>query len=242
MPLLLALLAVLIALPAAAAEVPKKWHASMQEQMLRDQKLVQTLTGDIDGDGKEEWISVGEPTGKLANNVSIAIFEPAKGKQPPKLRFAQRLQGKGLERAGAVVRKISPIGNGVVLVGAAPSQVGDSDFTLQIYGWNGKMFRPLVPEIIDFRSQGGFSIEDVDPSTPGDEVVAWTYLRGDREQLFDQHHYAYVIYRWDGIRWVGPQRESQSPEKLPGPEAAGRLAGAKKGDLRRQMPRVAEVP
>ena len=222
--------------------VPEKWHAAMQKQMQAGQKLVQTLTGDIDNDGKAEWIAVSEPTAKRAEYVTLAIFEPAQGKNPPKLRFSQWLKADGAQRAGAIVKPVAPLGNAVVLVASTLSRSGDNQFTAQIYAWNGKTFRPMVPEIINFRSQGGFSIEDLDPSTKGDEIVAWTFLPGENEQLFDLHRYAWQVYKWDGIRFVGPDRESQTDEKLANPEAAGRFVGSKKGDLRRQMPRVAEVP
>jgi hypothetical protein len=214
----------------------------MQKQMPRGQKLVQTLTGDIDGDGKPEWIGVGEPTAKRDKFVSIAIFAPAAGKAEPKLRFSQWLELDNAKRAGAVVRKLAPLGNVVVLVASTAARTGDSQFIAQIYAWNGKRFRPMVPELLDFRSQGGFSIEDVDPSTKGDEIIAWTYVLGPNEQLFDLHRYAHKVYRWDGIRFVGPDRESRTAEKLANPEVAGRAVGSKLGDLRRQIPRVAEVP
>ena len=227
---------------APGAEVPPAWHAAMQSQMQSGQQIVQTLTGDLDGDGKPEWIAIGEPTTRRDPHVSVAIFEPAKGKTPPKLRFSQWLEGQSLRRAGAAIRRVAPLGNVLVLVASNAARTGDSQFVAQIYGWNGKTFRPMVPEVIDFRSQGGFSIEDVDPSTKGDEIVAWTYLPGPDEQLFDLHRYAYKVYRWDGIRFVGPDHESRTPGKLANPEAAGTFVGAKKGDLRRQIPRIAEVP
>ena len=235
------LLALGIALP-AAAEVPEKWHAALAEQLPSGQRIVQTLAGDVDNDGKDEWIAIGEPTAVPGREVSVAIFSPAQGKAPPRLRFAQRLRGEGLERAGAAVQKVSPIGNALVVVGAAPRSDGDSTFVMQLYAWNGKRFRPVVPERLDFRSQGGFAIENVDPTSKGDEIVRWSYVRGPHEQLFDLHHYETQIYRWDGLRFISPDRPSRTAGQLASPDDAARSLGVKTGDQRRRIPRVAEVP
>jgi hypothetical protein len=246
MRLLTFLLALGLALPAAAQkkqeELPEKWRDAMQERMPREQKIVQTLVGDVDNDGKDEWIAIGESTRLLAGTVSIGIFKPAKGKVAPELRFAQSFRGEGFERAGAVVRSIDPVGNAVVLVAAAPRIDGNSEFTLQIYAWNGERFRPVLPERLTFRSQGGFAIENVDKRAKGDEIVGWTFLQGPNEQLFDHHVYETKIYRWDGIRFVSPDFPSRTAEKMASPDDAAKSLGVTTGDLRRQMPRVAGVP
>lgn len=239
----LALLATLgLAASAGAAEIPKAYHKDLQAGLGRDQVLVQTLEADLNHDGKPEWIAIGEPERQPADHVSIAIFEKPKGKAAPELIFGQRLVLQGAQKAGAVVRDIPPIGKSVVLVAAVPSKTGDSMFLAQIYGWHEDGYKPMIPDGIDFRSQGGFSIEDVDPKVKGDEIVSWTWIPGKNEQLFDLHQYAYRIHRFDGLRFVGPDRESRTGEKLPNPDAAAKVAGAKKPDLRRQIPRVAEVP
>jgi len=223
-------------------EVPEKWRGEMEKQLLRGQKLVQTLVGDLDGDGRDEWIAVGEPAGEPKHTVSVAIFSPAEGKQGPKLRFAQRVKENGLAVAGAEIRNVAPAGNVIVLAAAAPRADGDSLFRVQMWGWDGKRFRPIVPEGIEFRSQGGFAIEDLDPSRKGDEIAVWTYQLGENEQLFDAHRYVTRIYRWDGLRFVAPDWPDRTAEKLATPDDAARLLGVKTGDLRRRMPRVAEVP
>lgn len=265
-----ALLAATLALPAAAAaeeakpdpaprqpigaaellpqrEVPKAWHAAMADKLPTGQKLVQTLVGDLDGDGKDEWIGIGEPEGKSVLGVSVAIFHPAQGKKPPELRFAQRLIGEAPEDrrpsvAGASVVRLSPIGQGLLVVAADPRRNGNSRFIVQIYGTRGERFVPLVPEELDFHSQGGFAIEDLDPSTPGHEIATWTYVFGPDEQLFDRHRYRTQIYRWKGRRWVSPDYPDYTSEKLPSPADAARSLGVKGGDMRRLLPRVAEVP
>ncbi len=221
---------------AAAAPDPL---AAVSHELPRGQHAVQVLDADLDGDGKPERIAVGEPDAATPGHVSIAIYDPSV--KPHALRFAQRLSAPGLSRAGAAVVDVDGVGPVVVLVGAAPA-AGDSRFAVQLYGWQKTRFRPLVPEPIELRSQGGFAIEDVEPGKPGDELLAWTFLRGEGEQLHDQHVYAYRRWRFDGIRFVGEPRESRTDGKMPDAEAAGRAAGAKGGDLRRRIPRVAEVP
>lgn len=205
------------------------------------QRLVQILEADLDRDGKPEWIAIGEPEG-AAEGVSVAIFSAPVGKAPPQLRFAQVLQEQGIRVAGAEVMEVRPLGNVVVLVGADPSVVGDSRFVVDVFGWNGKIFRPMVPETAVFRSQGGFSIEPGAMPYPYDELVVWSYRKGDDEQLYDRHHYEYRRWRWDGVRFKSETLESVTPEKIPSPEEAGIAVGAKKPDLRRRIVRVAEVP
>lgn len=221
--------------------LPKEHAEALAAGLPRGQRLVQTLEGDLDGDGKTEWIAIGEPMG-TPEGVSIAIFAPPAKGGAPTLRFAQLLLGHGLQVAGAEVREVQPVGNVVVLVGAIPSRAGDSRFRLELYGWNGESFRPLVPEEAEFRSQGGFSIEPGAPPYEGDEIVVWTYIPDPDELLYDYHHYSYRRWRFDGLRFVVESLASETDEKLPDPDAAGRAAGAKRPDLRRQMERVAEVP
>jgi len=221
--------------------VPARWHANLGAGLPAGQRLVQTLVGDLDGDGKPEWIAVGEPIEQPAG-VSLAIFTPATGKKPPELKFAQLLQERGLRLAGAEVMEVRPLGQAVILVGAEPDKAGDSRFVVDIYAWNGKAFRPMVPEIAEFRSQGGFSIEPGAPPYHGDELVVWTYRLGDDEQLYDLHFYEFKRWRWDGVRFKSESLETVTPDKLPDAEAARQAAGAKKPDMRRRMARVAEVP
>ncbi|HWV39402.1 MAG TPA: hypothetical protein VN033_13110 [Vulgatibacter sp.] len=222
--------------------IPERWHDALGKGLPVGQRLVQTLVGDLDGDGKPEWIAVGEPTQRAAKGVSLAIFRPAAGEKPPELRFAQLLQEPSLRVAGAQVMEVRPLGQAVVLVGAEPNRAGDSRFVVEIYAWNGEAFRPMVPQIAEFRSQGGFSIEPGEPPYQGDELVVWTYRLGEDEQLYDWHFYEFKRWRWDGVRFKSETLETVTPEKLPDPDAARRAARAKKPDLRRQMPRVAEVP
>lgn len=221
--------------------IPASWHAALGAGLPVGQRLAQTLVSDLDGDGKPEWIAVGEPIDRAAG-VSLAIFTPPAGKKPPELRFAQLLHERGLRLAGAEVMEVRPLGQAVVLVGAEPDKAGDSRFVVDIYAWNGNAFRPMVPEIAEFRSQGGFSIEAGAPPYQGDELVVWTYRLGDDEQLYDRHFYEFKRWRWDGLRFKSETLETVTPEKLPDAEAARQAAGAKKPDLRRRMPRVAEVP
>ncbi|HEY0840152.1 MAG TPA: hypothetical protein VGD74_08200 [Vulgatibacter sp.] len=205
------------------------------------QRLVQLLEADLDRDGKPEWIAIGEPDG-AAEGVSIAIFSAPAGKAPPQLRFAQVLQERGIRVAGAEVMEVRPLGMAVVLVGADPSVGGDSRFVVDIFGWNGTIFRPMVPETALFRSQGGFSIEPGAMPYPYDELVVWSYVNGDDEQLYDRHQYEYRRWRWDGVRFKAETLETVTPEKIASPEEAGIAAGAKRPDLRRRIVRVAEVP
>lgn len=224
--------------PRVVGPVPEAHRPALSAGLPRGQRLVQTLIGDLDGDGKDEWVAIGEPTG-TADGVSIAIFAPPAGKKPPSLRFAQILMDRGLAVAGAEIQRVRPVGNVVVLVGAAPSRAGDSRFRLEIYGWNGTDFRPLVPEEAEFRSQGGFSIESGDQ---GDEIVVWSYVPDPDELLYDFHHYTWRRWRFDGIRFVVESMTNHTEEKVADAEAAGRAAGATKADRRRQIERVAEVP
>ncbi len=221
--------------------VPKIHEAALAAGLPPGQRLVQTLAGDLDGDGKVEWIAIGEPE-RNAGAVSIAIFAPAKGKEGPELRFAQLMRGDGLEVAGAQVMEVKPVGEVVVLVGAAPHKGGDSRFIVDFYAWNGRNFRPIVPETAEFHSQGGFSIEPGAAPYEGDELVVWSYIRGDHEQLYDHHRYTYKRWRWDTVRFAAEVLESETNEAVANAEAAGKAAGAKRPDLRRQTDRVAEVP
>ena len=229
--------------PKVVGPIPEAHHAALEEGLPRGQRLVQTLAGDLDGDGKPEWVAIGEPTGS-GGGVSVAIFRPAAGRRKPELRFAQLLQHPGIRVAGAEIRKVRPVGNVVVLVGATISRAGDSIFRLELYGWNGEYFRPLVPEEATFRSQGGFSIElsYAPPPVDADEIVVWTYVPDPEEQLYDDHFYTYRRWRFDGLRFVVEDRTHYTETKQPNPAAAGRAAGAKEPDLRRRMERVAEVP
>lgn len=221
--------------------VPEAHWSTLSAGLPRGQRLVQTLIGDLDGDGKDEWVAIGEPIG-TADGVSVAIFAPAAGRKPPSLRFAQIFMDRGLAVAGAEIQYVRPVGNVVALVGAAPSRAGDSRFRLELYGWNGTDFRPLVPEEAEFRSQGGFSIEPGESPEEGDEIVVWSYVPDPDELLYDFHHYTWRRWRFDGIRFVVESMTNHTGEKVSDADAAGRAAGAKKPDRRRQIERVAEVP
>lgn len=239
--LFLLLSLIVVAGNASAAEVPKKYEPELQKALPGGQKVVQTLVADLDKDGKPEWIAVGEPDSS-SGEVSVGIFTPAQGKKGPELRFAQGLRDRLLSTAGATVMDLPLAGKVVVLVGAAPVPSGDSTFVVQMYGWTGSRFKPMIPERLTFRSQGGFAIEDVDPATPGKEIVAWSYERGEREQLHDHHVYEWNQWHWDGLRYTNWRENKKTETKMPNPDAAARAAGVKGGDLRRQMPRVATVP
>ncbi len=207
------------------------------------QKLVQTLKADLDRDGRDEWIAVGEPEKSRDRGVlSIAIFRQAKGKRP-QLAFRQYLEAKQATRAGAIVRDVPPVGKVVVFVAADPDPVtADSTFTLQIYGWERKEFRALLPEAPRFTSQGGFTFEDRKRDAPGQEVVVWTYLAGEGEAVWDEHRYALHVFHFENGRWVGEDRRIHTAESYPSWEAAAKGLEIQGTDLRRQMPRVAEVP
>lgn len=230
----------LLLLAASAAEPAPP--AGLQEGLPPGQKLVQVLRADLDRDGREEWIAVGEPAKARDRGVlSIAIFEVVKGK--PKLAFRQYLETKQASRAGAMVRDVAPVGPVVVLVAADPDPVGnDSTFTLQIFGHHRGAYRPLVPEQPRFASQGGFSFEERMKDAPGQELVLWTYLAGPDEATWDEHRYALQVFHFENGRWVGPDRRTHTEETYPSWEAAAKGLGIQGTDLRRQMPRVAEVP
>lgn len=235
LPLLLA------ATPAAkSAPIPAHFDADLAAGLPHGQVLVQKLVGDLDGDGKPEWVAIGEPK-DAPGQVSIAIFAPPKGAGKPTLRFAQWLKLENGTRAGAVIRKVPPLKtNAVLLVAAAPS--GDNVYTANLYAFHGKDFRPLIPETLQFHSQGGFAIEDFDARYPGDEIVAWTFLPEEGEQLFDYHRYAWMTWHYDGIRWTNEVREKQTKEKFPDPAAAAKGIGLKTGDVRKTIPGIAAIP
>lgn len=238
LPLLLAAASASAGKPAA---IPDRWDADLAAGLPTGQVLAQKLAGDLDGDGKPEWVAIGKPKDK-PGQVSIAIFAPPKGAGKPTLRFAQWLKLDGATEAGAILRKLPPIGPAVVLVAAAPDPSGDSRFTANVYAYRGQDFRPLVPETLLFQSQGGFAIEDTDPSHPGVELVAWTWLPEEGEQLFDHHRYAWMTWHFDGVRWTSARREQQTTEKYPNPAAAAKGIGLKTGDVRKSVPGLAAVP
>jgi hypothetical protein len=124
-------------------------------------------------------------------------------------------------------------------VGAAPA-AADSRFVVQLYAHSRGQFRPLVPEPAEFRSFGGFGFADVDPAHEGEELVTVSRLLGADERVADPHRYELTRFSFDGRRFVSG-RTIRTPEPLPDAEAATRAAGLP-GDLRRALPRVAEVP
>jgi hypothetical protein len=227
---------------APAASIPDKWDADLQAGLPEGQVLVQKLVGDLDGDKKPEWVAIGEPRPGRPGQVSIAIFAPPKGKGKPTLRFAQWMAAEKATKAGAVIRNVKPVGPAVILVAAIPDPGGDSVFQVNVYAYRGKDFRPLVPEKLEFKSQGGFTFEDIDPKSAGEELVAWTYLTEEGEQLYDYHRYAHLVWRFDGIRWARDRRETQSAEKYPNAAAAGKAIGLKNPDIRKTVPGIAAVP
>ena len=223
--------------------IPDKWDAALQAGLPAGQVLAQKLAGDLDGDGKPEWVAIGEPKAE-PGQVSIAIFAAPKAGGAPTLRFAQWLKVERATRAGATIRRVKPVGNVVVLVAAAPEPGGDSAFLANAYAWikDRGDFRPMIPEELQFRSQGGFAIEDFEPATPGDEFVAWTYLPEEGEQLYDHHRYAWKVWRYDGLRWSSDVREKQSADKFADPAAAAKAIGLKTGDVRKTIPGIAAIP
>lgn len=223
------------------AAIPERFDAALAAGLPQGQVLAQKLAGDLDGDGKPEWVAIGKPVDK-PGQVSIAIYAPPKGSGAPTLRFSQWLKLDGATEVGAIIRKLPPIGPAVVMVAAAPNPSGDSQFTANIYAYRGKDFRPLVPEALLFKSQGGFAIEDTDPKYPGVELVAWTWLPEEGEQLFDHHRYAWMTWHFDGVRWTSARREQQTEKKFPNPAAAAKGIGLKTGDVRKDIPQLAAVP
>lgn len=233
--------------PLAAGTVPERWHDEMQKQLPHGTRLVQTLAWDLDGDGVQEWIGIGEPDGTVPGG-SVAIFTAARGKKGPEMRFSQRVLGDLAEAnqqptvVGGVVMPMPPAGDALLVVGARPMINGNSHFYVQAWAWNGERFRAIIPEQIAFRTQGGFAVADLDPKTEGVEVATWTFLHAPNEQLFDAHRYETKIYRWDGIRFTSPDWPTRTEERLASPAEAARTLGIQDGDLRRSIPRVAEVP
>jgi hypothetical protein len=235
-------LPLLLAAAPAAPSIPDKWDADLQAALPAGQRLAQKLVGDLDGDKKPEWVAIGEPAPGRDGQVSIAIFAPPQGKGKPTLRFSQWMNVERATQAGAVIRNVKPVGPAVILVAAVPDPGGDSVFRVNVYAYRGKDFRPLVPERLEFKSQGGFTFDDIDPESPGEELVAWTYLTEEGEQLYDYHRYAHVIFRFDGIRWARERREKRSTEKYPTPAAAAKAIGLKNEDIRKTVPRIAAAP
>jgi hypothetical protein len=227
---------------AAAAATPEAVPPEIARGMPPHQHVVQTLRADLNHDGRKEWIAVGEPDKAHDRGVlSVGIFEDVKGK--PKLAFRQYLETKQATRAGAVVRDVPPVGQVVIVVAADPDADGnDSTFTLQIYGFHAGAYRQLLPEQPRFASQGGFTFEDRMKDAPGLELVVWTYLAGDGEATWDDHRYALDVFHFENGKWVGQDRRTFTDESFPTFEAAAKGLGIQGADLRRQIPRVAEVP
>jgi hypothetical protein len=239
-PLLLAAAAAAAPPAAPAAEPPPP--PEIAEGILPEQRLVQVLHADLDRDGHKEWIAIGEPMKpKDAGKLSIAIFDEVKGK--PRLQFREYVMTKQCIRAGAIVRDVPPAGPVVVFVAADPDRVAnDSTFTLQIYGKRKGHYQNLLPEQPRFASQGGFSFEDRKRDTPGLELVVWTYLLDEGEDITSPHRYALNVFHFQGGRWVGQDRRTHSEEKYASYSAAAQGLKIKNPDLRRQIPRIDEVP
>src|SRR5690606_31821226 len=113
---------------------------------------------------------------------------------------------------------------------------------VQVIGWHTDMFRQLVPEYAEFRSQGGFTIEEAKEGYIGDSILVWTYIREDGELLYDYHRYEYNRFHFDGTRFAAQDHADVTKVKHPNPESAGKEAGATGPDLRRRVDEIAEVP
>lgn len=224
----------LCALALAAAPAPKA--EELAAALPRGQAIVQLFAAELDEEPGEETIALSEPTDGQGELV-VTIFD--RSVQPAAVRFQQRIRGAGLARVGGVVRRVEPIGPVVVVVGAAPASV-DSRFVVQLYAFSRGQLRPLLPEPAEFRSFGGFGFADVLPSSPGEELVTVSRLLGPGERAADPHAYELLRFAWDGRRFVAG-RTIRTPVLLPDAVAATRAAGLS-GDLRRELPRVAEVP
>ncbi len=210
--------------------------AALAHVLPSGQSIVQVLLADLDADGGAEGVAISEPS-EGAGEIVVTILDLSV--KPAAVRFQQRLRGAGLARAGAVVRSVDPIGAVLVVVAAAPA-TADARFVVQLYAFSRGQFRPLVPEPAEFRSFGGFGFSDVDPARPGEELVTVRRLLGAGERVADPHRYEVDRFSWDGRRFVSG-RTIRPPELFPDAAAATRAAGLE-GDLRRELPRVAEVP
>lgn len=224
----------LCALALAAAPAPKA--EELAAAMPRGQAIVQLFAAELDEEPGAETIALSEPT-EGPGELVVTIFD--RGVKPAAVRFQQRIRGAGLSRVGGVVRRVEPLGPVLVVVGASPASA-DSSFVVQLYAFTRGQFRPLLPAPAEFRSFGGFGFADVVPGSAGEELVTVNRLLGPGERVADPHRYEVLRFAWDGRRFVAG-RTIRSPDLLPDAETANRAAGLP-GDLRRELPRVAEVP
>lgn len=226
--------------PAIPPAIPDAWIGFFEKAIPPDQKIGQTVVADLDGDGVEEWIVLGEP--RQRGQTWVHIYAPAVGTTPPKLAWRSPLYGDGYRTIRGFVTELRPFAQVLVVVQAEPFHNGDSRFRVQVIGWQTDMYRQLVPEPAEFRSQGGFTIERAKEDETSDTILVWTYLREPDELLYDYHRYEYNRYRYDGVRFVGQDHWDATRVKHPNPESAGKEAGASGPDLRRRIDGIAEVP
>ncbi len=226
--------------PAIPPTIPEEWIPFFEEALLPEQKLAQTVVADLDFDGEDDWIVLSEP--RHGNKTWVHIYEPAKGGEPPKPKWRVPLHGEGFKMVRGFLTEMRPFPQVLVVVQAEPFHTGDSRFRVQVIGWGKGGFRQLVPEHAEFRSQGGFTIEEAKEGYVGDSLLVWTYVREPGELLFDYHYYEYVRFHFDGTRFVVQDEPDRTKVKHSQPESAGVEAGATGPDLRRRVYDIAEVP
>lgn len=226
--------------PAIPPEVPREWHAFFQSDMPSGQKVAQTIVADLDLDGEEDWIVLSEPTRK--GKTWAHVYTPATQEKYPERKWRAPLFGENFSMIRGFLAELRPFPTVLVVVQAEPFHTGDSRFRVQVIGWHKGMFRQLVPEYAEFRSQGGFTIEEALPGFSGDSILVWTYLREPDELLYDYHRYEYFRFHFDGTRFAVQDQPDVTKEKHPNPESAAKEAGATGPDLRRRVDTIAEVP
>lgn len=245
-------LILLLSLPAGAApargddfpsippEIPEGWLPFFETELATEQEVAQTIVADLDGDGGEDWIVLGEA--RRSRKTWVHVYEPAKGEDPPRRKWRAPLYGDGFTMIRGFVTELRPFPQVLVVVQAEPFHTGDSRFRVQVIGWHKEGFRQLVPEHAEFRSQGGFTIEEAQEGHSGDSLLVWTYLREPGELLYDYHYYEYMRFHFDGMRFAVQDRPDRTKVKHAQPESAGVEAGATGPDLRRRVDEIAEVP
>lgn len=227
--------------PAIPPTIPDEWIDHFERAIPVDQVLAQTVVGDLDRDGEDEWIVLTEPRYQRGQ-VWVHIFTSAKGGVDPMLKWRSPLYGDKFSKIRGFLTELRPFPQVLVVVQAEPFHTGDSRFRVQVVGWNGENFRQLVPEFAEFRSQGGFTIEPAKEGYEGDSILVWTYVRESGELLYDHHRYEYNRFHFDGTRFAAQDSTDVTERKHPDPESAGKEAGATGPDLRRRIDVIAEVP
>src|SRR5690606_34934647 len=109
---------------------------------------------------------LGEP--RRVGKTWVHIYEPAKGENPPRRKWRSPLIGEKFSMIRGFVTELRPFPQVLVVVQAEPFHTGDSRFRVQVIGWHKDSFRQLVPEHAEFRSQGGFTIEEAAEGHTGD--------------------------------------------------------------------------